>query len=127
MEVSDTAKTTGSYGFKQTPDCGYEQVITISDAPSFVTHDEVARTFMIEPTQDSDVGEHTVTVSSSILVPDDASMSSFTEWNKSFSFTIEVEPEEVCVPQYLYLDKSMGSVEYFIGSTATASKTYDFI
>ena len=113
--------------FNQTPDCGYEQVITISGAPSFVTHDEVAKTFLIEPTQESDVGDYTVTVKSSILVPDDASKSSFTEWNKSFSFTIVVEPEEVCVPQYLYLDQSMGSVEYFIGSTANASKNYDFI
>ena len=82
MMVNDAAQTTLPYGFLQSPGCGYDEVVTITGMPPslFVTHDEAAKTFRVEPTDNADVGTHVVTITSVLSEPTDASMTTFKEW-----------------------------------------------
>ena len=82
MMVGDAAKITMPYGFLQIPDCGYEEVVSITGMPSFVTHEEVSKIFVVDPADNADVGTQIVTITSVVKEPIDASMTTFKEWQK---------------------------------------------
>ena len=64
--------TDGLYVFDEDPVCNYPENVTLTNLPSFVTHNEASSDFTIPQTGDlSLLGEYTVTIKSAICVPDD--------------------------------------------------------
>ncbi len=65
-ELGSTELAFGPYKFEQSPNCGYNQLITFQDLPQeFVTHNPVSRSFKIEQTLDQDfLGDYLVTIQS---------------------------------------------------------------
>ena len=64
--------TDGLYVFDEDPVCNYPETVTLTNLPSFVTHNEASSDFTIPQTGDlSLLGEYTVTIKSEICVPDD--------------------------------------------------------
>ena len=51
-KVGAAAKNDGAYSFKELPECGYKQTVTVSDLPSFVTHNQDTSDFTIQKVSD---------------------------------------------------------------------------
>ena len=45
--IGDPALTDGLYAFEETPVCGYPETVTLTNLPTFVTHNEANSDFMI--------------------------------------------------------------------------------
>lgn len=59
------------YEFTQTAACGYTETITIENLPSFVNHNDFARSFTVLTDDYASVADYTATITSTIEVPDD--------------------------------------------------------
>ena len=83
--------TGGSYAFVQTPECGYDESVTILNLPSFLTHNELSADFTVSALSDlSLIGEYTITVRSEIMVPTDYTKSSFDTILVEYNFPFRV-------------------------------------
>lgn len=76
--LGDGSVNQPSYTMTQSPACGYEETIT-ADSFNFLTHNALTRDFTISTDAKTDVDTHMVTVRGSIQVPDDYTMTTFTE------------------------------------------------
>ena len=91
--VGQPAITSSQYSFTQSPNCGYEETLSITGVPSQVDHDLTNRDFTVRQTfDDADAGAYVVSVRSSFQVPTDATESSFQNFEVSYDFTIFIEP-----------------------------------
>ena len=88
--MDDPEVTLFSYEFLQTNACGYQETVSVDKTLDFLTHNELARSFTVHSESRDDIGSHTVTVSSVISVPDDHTMSTFTDHENEVSFTVNI-------------------------------------
>lgn len=64
--------TDGVYVFEEGPVCNYPEVVTVTNLPSFMMHNEQTSDFTIAQNPDLNlIGSYTVSVRSEIKVPDD--------------------------------------------------------
>ena len=81
----------GEYAFGQSPNCEYPETITLTNLPSFMSHNDVDKNFDIPQTNDiSLVGSYVVTIRSEIQVPDDYTGTTFTTMFVEYDFTVYV-------------------------------------
>ena len=60
--------TDGTYAFEQSPFCDYTETISVTNLPSFATHNSGSKDFTVASTADkSFVGEHVVTIRSELV------------------------------------------------------------
>lgn len=80
----------GSYIFMQDPQCKYSEVVTLTNLPTFVTHNAPnSDDFTIPQTTDASlIAAYTVTIRSEISVPDDYSKTTFTTMSAEHDFII---------------------------------------
>ena len=78
--VGDPTLIAGHYAFEENPLCGYPKTVTVTDLPSFATHNRDSSDFTILATTDLNlIGDYKVIVKSQICVPDDYLSSSCTQ------------------------------------------------
>jgi len=81
--------TDGLYVFDEDPVCNYSETVTLTDLPTFATHNEASSDFTIPQTGDLDLlGEYTVKIRSEICVPDDHTNDSCSPFVSEYDFTI---------------------------------------
>ena len=81
----------GEYASGQSPNCEYPETITLTNLPSFMSHNDVDKNFDIPQTSDlSLVGSYVVTIRSEIQVPDDYTGTTFTTMFVEYDFTVYV-------------------------------------
>ena len=77
FNVGAPEKTDGAYTFGEDPICDYEETVTVTNLPSFATHNSGSADFTLSEISDlSLIGEYVVTIRSEICVPDDYTKSS---------------------------------------------------
>jgi hypothetical protein len=79
-----------TYSFQQENQCGYAEIIEWTGLPSFVSHDESAKSLSIYTENSGDVGEHTIELQAKVSVPTDHTLSSYEEVTVQESITIVV-------------------------------------
>ena len=80
----------------QNPVCGYDEVVTVTGLPAFVTHDTINNFFTVNtPTDSAFVGQYPIEVKSEIQVPDSAEKLTFTTFTQTHTFTVFVNPCQV--------------------------------
>ena len=107
-------KTDGLYTFDEDPVCNYPETITLTDLPTFVTHNESTSDFTIPLTDDlSLLGEYTVTIKSEICVPDDHSKATCTPFIVEYDFVVVMQP---CLVDSYEATQEVGDITYSIGA-----------
>ena len=87
--VNQATLIDGSYIFDENPVCNYPEAVTVTNLPTFATHNEFSSDFTISKTNDLGlIGEYTVNLCSEIDVPDDYSMTTFTTLVFDYDFLI---------------------------------------
>ena len=64
--IGEPATPDGLYIFDEDPQCGYPETVTLTNLPTFVTHDEPNSNFSVFTTDLNDIGQYTVTIRSEI-------------------------------------------------------------
>ena len=82
--------TSFNYGFEQVNACGYQETYEVTNLPSFVTHNTVAKDFTVFTDNLEHVGSHTVTVVSTIQVPTDFTQATMNPISAQTEFVINV-------------------------------------
>ena len=78
-EVGSPGLTDGYYVFDESPACNYQETVTVTNLPDFMSHDEMNSEFTISQVNDlSKIGSYIITVKSEIQIPTDANRSAFT-------------------------------------------------
>jgi hypothetical protein len=96
QKVGAPAKTEGTYSFVEDPVCGYPEIVTIENLPTFVSHNEDLNDFAIDSVEDLDlIGEYIVTIKSEICVPDDWTQTTCKKMLDQYDVKIIVEPCQV--------------------------------
>lgn len=54
-------------------------------------------------------------------------MTTFRTITASFTFTVEILEEPVCLPDFFYLQSNLGTTYYYLTSEATTSNPYTFL
>ena len=87
----------GAYGFDQDPVCGYAETVTLTNLPAFVTHNApTTADFSVPQTSDlSLIGSYTVTIRSTICVPDDHTQITCTPIYAEQDLLVQIEPCKV--------------------------------
>lgn len=76
--VGQASLTGGNYVFVQTPACGYQQTVTVSNLPVFMTHNAVSADFTVPLTNDQKlIGEYKVTIKAQVQIPEDHLQTTF--------------------------------------------------
>ena len=122
--IGSPDKTDGPFAFEQQPSCGYPEVITMTNLPAFATHNVASSDFTI--TQNSDLsilGAYTVTVEGVISVPDDYTLTTFTDMVVTYDFLIYIDP---CFVDSIYILTQASPLQYFIGDTSLTGGHYAF-
>lgn len=79
--------TFGPYSFVQSPECGYAESVEVTGLPSFIAHSAATNQFALTSTEDFAATQtYSVTVTSTIQIPNDNSQSAFTAEVASTSF-----------------------------------------
>ena len=106
--------TDGLYVFDEEPVCNYPETVTLTNLPSFVTHNEASSDFTIPQTGDlSLLGEYPVTIRSEICVPDDHTQNTCTTMFKEYDFVVVMQP---CIVDTYTADQAVGDLSYNIGA-----------
>ena len=115
----------GPYKYDQDPACGYSQTITLTDLPTFMTHNEpTSKDFSIDQIDDlSLVGEYIVTIKSEIEVPDDYTMSTFSTLVSEHKFSVFVNP---CVVESFEASVAASNILYNIDQPEKTGGYYEF-
>ena len=113
-EIGSARLTDGFYIFDENPYCNYQETVTVTNMPEFMTHDEINSEFTISIVTDlSKIGSYVITIKSEIQIPDDAVLSSYTTMSASYDLTVYLKPCEVDS----YFDSiTVGIIDYFIGT-----------
>ena len=91
--IGDPTLTDGPYIFTENPICNYPETVTLSNFPTWVTHNSATADFTIPMNGDlSLIGEYVVTIKSLILVPTDYTNSAFTTMAVEYPFSLFIEP-----------------------------------
>ena len=62
----------GSYKFDENPVCNYQQTVTLTNLPSFITHNDITSDFTLPEITDLNlIGSYMITIRSEIQVPED--------------------------------------------------------
>ena len=123
--VNQATLTDGNYVFDETPFCGYPETVTVTDLPTFATHNEPSSDFTIPQNNDLDlIGEYTVTLKSEIQVPDDHTKATFTPHFVEYQFVIQVEE---CIVNTYTADQTIDVISYNIGAPTLTSPQYSFV
>ena len=81
----------GLYSFGEDPICDYAETVTVTNLPSFVTHNNGSADFTISEINDlSLIGEYVITIRSQICVPDDYTKNTCTTMADEYDFSIYV-------------------------------------
>ena len=88
--VNDPSLTAFTYNFVQTNSCGYPQKIIVDNPASFITHDRNLGKFIIETKLRSDAQIYTISLSSTISVFDDYTLTTQTEHSAQTELTVTV-------------------------------------
>ena len=88
--VNDPALTAFTYSFVQTNLCGYPESITVDNPAGFITHNDEDRDFSIETKLRSDAQIYTISLSSTISVFDDYTLTTQTEHTAQTELTVTV-------------------------------------
>ena len=88
--VNDPSLTAFTYNFVQTNSCGYPQKIIVDNPASFITHDRNLGKFIIETKLRSDAQIYTISLSSTISVFDDYTLTTQTEHTAQTELTVTV-------------------------------------
>ena len=84
-------RTDGAYSFGEDPICNYDETVTVSGLPSFVSHNSSNSDFTLTEISDlSLIGEYVITIKSQICVPDDYTNTSCTVMADEYDFSIFV-------------------------------------
>ena len=68
--LGNPTMTDGTYAFEQSPFCNYPETVSVTNLPSFATHNIGNKDFTVTSTADkSFVGEHVVTIRSKLVQP----------------------------------------------------------
>ena len=79
--IGDPELVSSSYLFDETPFCGYDETVTVTNLPTWAIHDGTAKNFRIPKNEDLSLdATYTVTLRSEIQVPDDYTETTFTTW-----------------------------------------------
>ena len=121
--VGAPSLTDGTYAFEETPICGYQQTINLTDLPTFVTHNVPAsQDFTIPSTTDlSLIGEYTVNISGSVCPPTGGMIC--TSISDNYDFVVYIEP---CLVNTYEATQVVGPITYRVGDPAVTSSTYAF-
>ena len=123
--IGDSSLTDGDYGFTQDPACGYDETITVTGLPSFVTHEETDKNFKITSTSDLNlIGVYPVTIKSVILVPTDSTKTDFIEEMVEYTFDIRIEPCQIGD----FMDQPMATgITYSVGEATIDFGNYGWV
>jgi len=112
--IGTLEKTDGFYVFDEDPVCNYPEIVTLTNLPPFVTHNEGSSDFTIPQTTDlSLLGEYTVSLKSEICVPDDYTKGNCTPFAVEYDFKVIMEP---CLVSTYLATKEVGDISYNIGA-----------
>ena len=91
FNIGVPAKTDGTYSFGENPICDYTETVTVTNLPSFVTHNSGSADFTLNEINDlSLIGEYIVTLRSEICVPNDYTMVTCTTMADEYNVVIKV-------------------------------------
>ena len=111
--IGDPTLTDGSYAFEETPVCGYPETVTLTNLPTFVTHNEANSDFTISQTNDLNlIGQYTVTIKSEICVPVDEITCNTLE--VEYDFLVTMQP---CIVNTYDEIIKVPDITYYIGAT----------
>ena len=88
--VNDPSLTAFTYNFVQTNSCGYPQKIIVDNPAAFITHDKNLGRFRIETKSRSDAQIYSISLSSTISVFDDYTLTTRTEHSAQTELTVTV-------------------------------------
>ena len=113
-----------SYDFQQSPNCAYPELVTVTNLPPFITHNDVDRSFSVPLISDlSLIGKYTAHIHSIISVPDDHLKSSYTPWVVEYDFDIYIGP---CLVDTYESTLDAGPISYRIGDPTLTDGRYSF-
>jgi len=122
--IGAPALTDGNYVFDEVPYCGYPEIVTLTNLPTFVTHNGGVSDFTIPQNSDlSIIGEYTVTLKSRISVPDDYLKSSYTNHEVFYDFKVYIEP---CLVTTYAETLIVGPITYFVNDPTLIDGPYTF-
>ena len=93
--IGNTArKNVSPYTFDESPVCNYPETVTLTNLPTFVTHNAPATAdFSVPYTSDlSLIGSYPVTIRSEISVPNDYTKTTFKKMFVEYEFIVFMEP-----------------------------------
>lgn len=112
--IGASTLTDGLYEFDEEPVCNYPETVTLTNLPTFVTHNEASSDFTIPQTGDlSLLGEYSVTIRSEICVPEDHTQSTCTTMHVEYDFVVVMQP---CIVDTYTADQEVGDISYNIGA-----------
>ena len=88
--VNTPMTTGGHYSFLQTPNCGYEQIISVTGLANFMTHNSEAKSFSVWTSDSDDEETYEVRVESTIEVPIDWTRANYQPVQSSATLQIVV-------------------------------------
>ena len=104
----------GFYTFDEDPICDYPETVTLTNLPTFVTHNLASSDFDLPQTSDlSLIGSYEVTIRSEITVPDDYTGNTATVLFQEYTFTVFMEP---CIVNTYTATQEVADISYNIGS-----------
>ena len=123
--IGDPAVTDGRYVFDESPVCNYPETVTVTNLPTFATHNTGTADFTIQTTTDlSLIGQYIVTINSMICVPDDYTQESCTIKQVQYDFVIKMEPCKIDTYNSVLV---AGVINYNIGTPDVTGGSYSFV
>jgi len=112
--VGASSLTSPKYTFDESPPCNYSEKVTLTNLPSFVTHNLDTSDFTILQTFDlALIGEYKVHIRSEISIPDDYTKTNYTIKFAEYDFFIRMEP---CLVNTYTATTKVPSISYNIGA-----------
>ena len=122
--IGAPALTTGKYVFEEDPVCNYPEIVTVTNLPTFASHNEVNSDFTIPKNSDLDIiGLYTVQIRSEIQVPDDYTKASYTTMFVEYDFEIHIQS---CIINSYDITNTIPNLTYTIGDPDLISPSYLF-
>jgi len=116
--------TDGLYVFDEDPFCNYPETVTVTNLPTFATHNTGSIDFTIPQTSDLNLmGEYIVTINSQICVPDDYTANTCSIMQVEYDFVIYMEP---CLVNSYSASSPSGIINYTIGAATETGGLYLF-
>ena len=103
----------GPYTFDEEPFCGYPETVTLTNLPTFLTHNEDSSDFTVQESSDlSLIGEYTVNIKSEIRPPKGPWKVKFHTFEVSYDFLVVIEP---CIVDNYEVLEAAANIAYIIG------------